>query len=349
MTMDDRIGAVARLGFTERQARFLVHVMLFSGICLPRQYARSAGTAYGHNVTEFFARLVRDGHATAWRSLHNRGRLYHVRGRRLYEAIGEPRHRHRCAVAARQVTERLMRLDALLAEPTVRWLACDAEKIAYMQSLAPSLSAERLPHVVTGVAARRPVRLFADGILLGAGQSAPTFVHVVMSSAEEEWRRMLARYSDVLAALPRWVFRVYFPPDLEPWMSRFHLAFRDELSGPLAPNPSSDMRWYFAQLRSRTAGLKPREKERFRNCEVQLMITPRFRVLHERWLVDREAAFEESSLRIVAEQLRNQTGRVNCVLLPIGYRHLAPVVNHSIPASTSGGVPSPGCSTSAEL
>jgi len=65
MTMDDRIAAVARLGFTERQTRFLVHVMLFSGICLPRQYARSACTAYGHNVTEFFARLVQNGHATA--------------------------------------------------------------------------------------------------------------------------------------------------------------------------------------------------------------------------------------------------------------------------------------------
>ena len=45
MSMDDRIGALSRLGFTERQARFLVHVMLFSGICLPRQYARSAAIA----------------------------------------------------------------------------------------------------------------------------------------------------------------------------------------------------------------------------------------------------------------------------------------------------------------
>ena len=45
MAFEDRATAVARLGSTERQARFLVHVMLFSGLCVPRQYARSAGIA----------------------------------------------------------------------------------------------------------------------------------------------------------------------------------------------------------------------------------------------------------------------------------------------------------------
>ena len=61
MTMDDRVNAVARHGFTERQAGFLVRVMLFGGLCVPRQYATFARTAYGHNVTEFFAKLVDRG------------------------------------------------------------------------------------------------------------------------------------------------------------------------------------------------------------------------------------------------------------------------------------------------
>ena len=101
MAFEDRATAVARLGFTERQARFLVHVMLFSGLCVPRQYARSAGIAYGHNVTDFFAKLVARGHAIACRCLHNRGRLYHVHDRRLYSAIGEPSHPYRRRVPAR--------------------------------------------------------------------------------------------------------------------------------------------------------------------------------------------------------------------------------------------------------
>lgn len=48
MTLEERIHAVARLGFTERQARFLVTVMRHAGVCVPRQYATFAGIAYGH-------------------------------------------------------------------------------------------------------------------------------------------------------------------------------------------------------------------------------------------------------------------------------------------------------------
>jgi hypothetical protein len=35
--------------FTERQARFLVTVMLHAGVCVPRQYASFAGVAYHAN------------------------------------------------------------------------------------------------------------------------------------------------------------------------------------------------------------------------------------------------------------------------------------------------------------
>ena len=47
MTHQERVSAVAALGFTERQADFLVHVMLHSGVCLGRQYCTFAGIARG--------------------------------------------------------------------------------------------------------------------------------------------------------------------------------------------------------------------------------------------------------------------------------------------------------------
>ena len=43
MTFDERVHAVAKKGFTERQARFLTTVMLHAGVCVPRQYARFCG------------------------------------------------------------------------------------------------------------------------------------------------------------------------------------------------------------------------------------------------------------------------------------------------------------------
>jgi hypothetical protein len=58
MTAEDRVKAVAEFGFTERQARFLVLVMRHAGICVPRQYAAFAGTAYGRHINALFDRLV---------------------------------------------------------------------------------------------------------------------------------------------------------------------------------------------------------------------------------------------------------------------------------------------------
>lgn len=324
-TKDERIAAVARLGFTERQARFLVHVMLFSGICLPRQYARSAGIAYGHNVTEFFARLVRDGDATAWRSLHNRGRSYHVRGRRLYEAIGEPRHRYRRPVPARQISERLMRLDALLAQPKVQWLVSEGEKVDYLHRLAPALSTEGLSHVSNRAGARGP-RLLPRDVLVGIGESKPTFVYVATRANEDDWRRAIVGHGHLLAALPAWVLRAYFPPELKAQLSRFHFVFQEELGEPLSPTILKELRWYFEQLRAPTPRTAPADRERFRECQVQLLITPRYRLLHQRWLAHGDAAFDVASSSANAQHLAKHSGQLHCLLLPVSYRNTAALV-----------------------
>ena len=61
MTADERVQAVVKFGFTERQARFLVAVMLHSGVCLLRQYTAFAGIVHGQKTRKFFAKLVRHG------------------------------------------------------------------------------------------------------------------------------------------------------------------------------------------------------------------------------------------------------------------------------------------------
>jgi hypothetical protein len=56
---DEWVQAVAKKGFTERQARFLTTVMLHAGVCVPRQYARFCGIVHGQKTRQFFAKLVR--------------------------------------------------------------------------------------------------------------------------------------------------------------------------------------------------------------------------------------------------------------------------------------------------
>jgi hypothetical protein len=71
MTSEDRIKAVSKFGFTERQARFLVTVMLNGGVCVPRQYAEFVGTAYGQNVNAFFDKLIDRGFAVECACIHS--------------------------------------------------------------------------------------------------------------------------------------------------------------------------------------------------------------------------------------------------------------------------------------
>jgi hypothetical protein len=43
----ERVNAVAAFGFTERQARFLVRVLVYAGVFLERQYCTFAGVVHG--------------------------------------------------------------------------------------------------------------------------------------------------------------------------------------------------------------------------------------------------------------------------------------------------------------
>ena len=61
----ERADAVQSFGFTERQARFLVHVLVHSGVFLERQYRTFAHIAHGQKTHDFLAKLVGRGYAKA--------------------------------------------------------------------------------------------------------------------------------------------------------------------------------------------------------------------------------------------------------------------------------------------
>ena len=91
-----RVNALGHLGFTERQRRFLVTVMVHSGCFLERQYCAFTGTVRGQNSREFVARLVARGFVRVIEpGPVRRGRLYHIHHKPLYEAIGQADNRNR--------------------------------------------------------------------------------------------------------------------------------------------------------------------------------------------------------------------------------------------------------------
>jgi hypothetical protein len=60
----ERMEAIAAFGFTERQARFLLNVLLHSGVFVERQYCSFAGIVHGQKSTDFLKALVERRFAT---------------------------------------------------------------------------------------------------------------------------------------------------------------------------------------------------------------------------------------------------------------------------------------------
>jgi hypothetical protein len=56
--------AIAAFGFSERQARFLLNVLLHSGVFVERQYCSFAGIVHGQKSTDFLKALVERRFAT---------------------------------------------------------------------------------------------------------------------------------------------------------------------------------------------------------------------------------------------------------------------------------------------
>jgi hypothetical protein len=114
----DRIHAIEAFGFTERQARFLVTVMLHAGVFVERQYCAFANIVHGQKTHDFVRKLIAGKFASmiAVGPLH-RGRLIHVQHKRLYAAIGQVDKQEPTCV-------RIMRNIAATGVPLMRQLAC---------------------------------------------------------------------------------------------------------------------------------------------------------------------------------------------------------------------------------
>jgi hypothetical protein len=213
MTRESRIESLCTLGFTARQAAFLVAVMTHSGVCLPRQFAAFAGVAYGHQVNRFFERLVARGVASACPSLHNRALVYHVQHRGLYGAIGEPHSRFRRPVPAGTVAPRLLVLDAVFNAPEVTWLPTVWEKAEHFVTRL-HVPVERLPNRRHREDEEWVSGLFPDALPVGIDAAdRMIFVHPVLPVSLEGFGPFLRRHRALLASLSAWTLRLVASPE----------------------------------------------------------------------------------------------------------------------------------------
>jgi hypothetical protein len=329
MILEERIDAVARHGFTERQARFLVTVMRHAGVCVPRQYAAFASIAYGHKTNAFFDRLVSRRYATACGCLHNRARLFRVHHRPLYEAIGEPHSPLRRPVPAARALERLMLLDAILALPQLDWLTTDVEKVAFFTATA-GVPLDSLPHAAFGNVQPEAIRRFPDALPIGIESSGRVvFLYLVADLGPDGFRTFLRRHVDLLRAVAQWTLRLVFPRARASLHDAYQAVVHEELETPLEPRTIECLRAEFERLRGRQGSPESRPPfDAF--CGWPELQAGRIAALYSRWLRGGDRALDATSSRELAEAIDDGRGRVETYVIPHAYRHLSPLVSRSM-------------------
>jgi hypothetical protein len=326
MTFDDRVQAVAKKGFTERQARFLTIVMLNAGVCVPRQYARFCGIVHGAKTRKFFGKLVRLGLVSMYDCHHNRARIYHVNDRALYAAIGEADSRLRKPVTLNHAIQRLMVLDALVEDADLVWLGTAEEKTVHLTMLT-RIDPKDLPHAVVGEGEARKVRYFPDRMPIGihlAGRGV--VVYVVTDPWLDEFRVFLERHAALLRALPAWTLRIVVPPQWPDAARHSRLVVWNQLLTPLQDEELDELRWYFELVRTHpTVSRGDDLDERFHKARAAVS-GPRFKALYRAWKQDSEAALVSARSQALIDAVQAGAGRVETLELGHRYGHLSPLV-----------------------
>jgi hypothetical protein len=329
MTFAERVQRLSAFGFTERQATFLVTVMLHAGVCVERQYCAAAGLVHGQVTRDFFHDLVAKRHATAHSCGRRGARVYHIHAKRLYEAIGEPNNRHRRPMALGRAIERLMVLDAVLAEPQLRWLATEHDKLAHF-TMTTQLRRDELPQLVFRNDTSQTVRYFPDKLPIGLHPDGRThvFLYSVHRAAPADFRVFLYRHATLWRALSRWTVRLLIPPHLQTVALDYQRAGEEELGVRLAPETVEELRWFFHQRRRAMgdpAAISVTDTPRFRRAR-RAFGAPRYRVLYRQWLLAGEPLINALLSPVLPDAVIRGTGQVETHVLARPYHHLSPLV-----------------------
>lgn len=111
--------------------------------------------------------------------------------------------------------ERLMVLDAVLADRRHTWLGTERDKVAYFQSLfTESDRVIDLPHVSFGDGAQKTIRYFPDKLPIGVARDygpRHVFLYLVTCEVPAAFRMFLFRHTEVLKLAHFWTIRLLVP------------------------------------------------------------------------------------------------------------------------------------------
>jgi hypothetical protein len=317
MTTDDRVAAVIALGFTPRQARFLVTVALHSGYCLRRQYQAFASLQGGKNVRDFLDGVVASGYADRFSVRADRGLVYHLHHRRLYRAIGEEHNRHRRRTSLPQVARKLMVLDYVLSRPELSWYATEEEKVELFVSRF-GVARDRLPRTIFAAAnsaTERTTRYFIHKLPIGlVGQPPVPHFTCVVADGLDAFERFLADHRPLFNALANWTVVAIGRTAFGDWPG----TFKQSVAATKPPHAVEDLQWYFERRqmveRGDLAQIPVRDVQRFRALRQQFKASA-FDDEYAGWL-----ATGNLSSATDGEDVQLSVGTLQSAILPFSYQ-----------------------------
>jgi hypothetical protein len=143
----------------------------------------------------------------------------------------------------------------------------------------------------------------------------------------EAFRSFLQTHAELLRVAPTWTIRIVFPRPLDHAYDAYQAIIHEELESPLHSATIGELQSYF-ELRLEAAREEPMHplNQGFLRKGHEVFAAARFTAMYQRWLKHRDAVFAGPSSPAIAEALSSGRGRVESVVLPHLYRHLAPLV-----------------------
>lgn len=325
-TLDEHAAALAPLGFTPRQSRFLALVALHSGYCLRRQYLAFAGIRHGKGTRVFFDRLVSRQLAERLPCRADRGQVYHLSPRALYRSLGQEDNRNRRAASAALIARKIMVLDFVLSRLDVSWLATEQEKVAFFTTTF-GLTPQDLPQRCYGVAeptAGVSRRYFVHKLPIFLTGEHPTvhFVSLVLDATARSLDLFLADHARLLGRLPAWAV-VAVAPSHTPGLRACADVFARHVHAPVRQTPvsRSELAWYFVTRRRIDSGdlshVSVADIDRFKNLGDRFA-TVADETRYTRWLTNGDAVLDELTIPAGPRGLAS-SGRLVMHPLPFTY------------------------------
>lgn len=243
---EDYIHALAKLGYTRTEARFLYVVGTHSGYFTAQQYLDFAGAKRGYRSDALTQKLLANKHASA-EVYRKNARVYHLFSRKIYSAIGKENVRNRRRHEFPFIQTRLLALDFILANQQHEYFETEKDKLRYF-AVTLGIEKQFLPAKLY-LGMRSPsitTRYFVDKFPMYLNAGSPIITFTYISAGDEQLTAFLTHlqnYLPLFRSLQQLNFLFLSP--CEPLFTKARALFSSLVKGPLEAPIAQEITRYF--------------------------------------------------------------------------------------------------------